>query len=87
MTTIQRLSFLITSWRLKKMNNEIKEYLDKRIEEVANGKVKEKKTFEDLSPTDQLLAIIMGVPLIMGLFVARGFFIGLGLIMAYKYFF
>lgn len=69
------------------MNDEIKEYLDKRIEEVANGKVKEKKTFEDLSPNEQLLAFIIGVPLTMGLFVARGFFIGLGLIMAYKYFF
>lgn len=49
--------------------------------------MKTEKTFDDLSPTDQLLAIIIGVPLTMGFFVARGFFIGLGLIMAYKYFF
>lgn len=87
MIEIQRLSFLITSWRLKKMNDEIEKYLNKRIDEVVKGKVKEEKTFEDLSPTDQLLAIIIGVPLTMGFFVARGFFIGLGLIMAYKYFF
>ena len=87
MIKIQRLSFSITSWRLKKMNDEIEKYLNKRIDEVVKGKVKEEKTFEDLSSTDQLLAIIIGVPLTMGFFVARGFFIGLGLIMAYKYFF
>ena len=69
------------------MNDEIEKYLNKRIDEVVKGKVKEEKTFEDLSPTDQLLAIIIGVPLTMGFFLARGFFIGLGLIMAYKYFF
>lgn len=49
--------------------------------------MKPKKTFDDLPIPAQILVIILGIPLTMACFVAKGFLVGIGLILAYQYFF